>query len=85
MPKTMGQMIEVWADTRGYGKCRGPNCGAALTWYETTTGKKMPFTGRPVALQITEDPSGRRIEVLDLEDSHWRSCPDWLAFKTGTR
>jgi len=83
MPKTLGQTVEVWADTKGYGTCRGPNCRARLTWYETTSGKKMPFTGEPVPLQTRQDPgSWRQVAVLDLADSHWSSCPDWMAFKS---
>ena len=78
--------IEVWADTRGRGRCRGEHCGAAGTWYETLTGKKMLFTGEPVALSTRHDESsGRLVEVLDFESVHWRSCPDWLAFKTRTK
>jgi hypothetical protein len=79
----MSATIEVWADTRGRGRCRGINCGAAGTWYETLAGKKMLFTGEPVALTTRRDESsGRLIEALDFEAVHWRSCPDWLAFKT---
>jgi hypothetical protein len=43
----------------------------------------MPFDGDPVALSTRHDPAtGRLIEALELEASHWGTCPDWLAFKT---
>jgi len=76
--------IEVFADTRGRGVCRGPHCGAAITWAEVVqTGRRMPFDGDPVALETRHDPaSGRLIEALDLTANHWATCPDWLSFKT---
>jgi hypothetical protein len=78
MPRT----IEVYADTRGVGLCNGPHCGAQLTWVEVVqTGKRMCFTGNPTPLQTRHDEAQRLIEVLDLDENHWASCPDMQQFK----
>lgn len=80
---TTTKTIEIFADTRGRGTCRGPNCRAAITWAETIAGKKMPLTGDPVALSTRHDPAtGRLVEAIDYDANHWSTCPDWLVFKT---
>jgi hypothetical protein len=82
-PVNTSKTLEVLADTRGRATCRGTQCRARITWYEVAeTGKKMPFTGDPVALSSRHDSAGRLILALPFEDSHWRTCPDWLAFKS---
>jgi hypothetical protein len=75
--------IEIYADTRGKGTCRG--CHAAITWGEVVkTGKKMCFTGEPVALRTwhSDDLLGRRlIEIIDLDENHWRACVSVDSFR----
>lgn len=77
-PKT----IEVFADTRGRATCRGPKCGRSITWAEVVkSGKKMCFTGDPVALTTRHDEATHRlIEALPFDDNHWASCPDRKRF-----
>lgn len=73
--------IEIYADTRGFARCRG--CGAAIEWAEiVATGKKMCFDTAIVALATRHSPqTNRLIEVVDLETNHWASCPDAAKFK----
>lgn len=73
--------IEVYHDTLGPGICRG--CHAGITWAEiVTTGKRMCFTGRPVALRTRHEDSTRRlIDAYDFDDNHWRACPNAGDFK----
>jgi len=71
--------IAVFADTRGRASCRG--CHRPITWATVVkSGKKMPFTGDPVALH-TETIDGRRVEYLDFAANHWGTCPKAPAFK----
>lgn len=67
--------IDIWADTRGRGVCRG--CGKAMEWAEVVaSGKKMPFDAPIVALTTLHDPTTHRvIEGVDLSTNHWGSCP----------
>lgn len=82
--------IAVYADTRGRGTCRG--CGAAMTWAEVVaSGKRMPFTGDPVALRSENERAnesallgftgGRVIEHLAFDENHWAICPARDQFK----
>lgn len=74
--------IGVYADTRRRGTCNGAHCSAALTWAEVAkSGKRMCFTGDPVALRTEHDAGGRLIEHLDFADNHWATCPDAKGFK----
>ena len=77
-------LIEVWADSRGKSRCRG--CGASITWTEVVaTGKKMPFSGEPVALRTRHDKATRKlVEEIDLAENHWASCPDANQFRRRT-
>jgi hypothetical protein len=73
--------IEIYADTRGPGKCRG--CRAPIEWAEiVASGKKMCFDGQIVALETRHDPATHRlIEKVDLATNHWATCPDRDAFR----
>lgn len=79
MPATA--TIDVYADSRGRGTCRG--CSAAMTWAEVvTTGKRMPFTGDPVPLRTYHHDEDRRlVEVLDFAENHWATCSARDQFK----
>lgn len=71
--------LAVYADTKGPGRCRG--CGAAITWAEIVdSGKRMCFTGQPVALRTEHSLDRRLIEHLPFEDNHWAACPDRQRF-----
>jgi hypothetical protein len=71
---------EIWRHTRSSGTCRG--CGAAITWAEVVkTHKWMPFTGTPLSLRVHETEDGRTIEVVDLGQSHFATCPDAEKFR----
>jgi len=73
--------IGVLADTKGQARCRGANCGAAITWAEVAaSGKRMCFTGDPVALRTEHTADGRLVEHLPFDDNHWAACPDRARF-----
>ncbi len=80
---TETRTIEVYHDTLGPGVCRG--CKASITWAEVVkTGRKMCFTGKPVALRTRhEDATRRLIDEYDFDDNHWKDCPEAKAFKRG--
>lgn len=72
--------IAVYADTRGPGTCRG--CGARMTWAEVVaSGKRMCFTGDPVALRTEHGADHRLIEHLDFAENHWATCPEAPSFR----
>ena len=75
--------IAVYEDTKGHGVCAGQTCGASLTWYQTLSGRRMPFTGDPVPLRSAHDaPSHRLLLFFSSDDAHWTACPDRDSFKT---
>lgn len=78
---TVVKTIEIYADTRGPGTCRG--CGAAMEWAEVVkSGKKMCFTGTIVALQTRHDERTHRlIEAVAFDTNHWGTCPARDQFK----
>jgi len=45
------------------------------------TSKKMCFNGDPVALRTHQTIDMRLIEVLDLSENHWATCPEREQFK----
>lgn len=67
--------IEIWADTRGMNTCRG--CGRKIVWGEiVASGKKIPFDPPAVPLRTRHDEDSRRlIEILDLGENHFATCP----------
>lgn len=75
--------IEIYADTRGTGRCRHEACGAVITWAQVVkSGRRMCFDGEPVALRTRHDPQTRRlIEEVDLAENHWATCPGADTFK----
>ena len=78
---TDARMIAVFADTKGRAPCRG--CGASITWAEVVkSGKRMCFTGAPVALRTEHTEDRRLVEYLPFEDNHWAMCPNAPQFKT---
>lgn len=85
LEKNPNRWMEVWVDTMGYAKCRGPKCGEQILWAELVlTGRKMCFDGRAVALRTrTDEATGREIAAFDFTDNHWRACADAERFKRG--
>ena len=80
MPTSTTKEIEVYADTKGRVRCCG--CDARITWAEIVkTSKKMCFNGDPVALRTHQTIDMRLIEVLDLSENHWATCPEREQFK----
>ncbi len=75
--------IEIYADTRGPGRCRDERCGQPIIWATVVrSGKKMCFDGEAIALRTRLEPSTRRlIEEVDLDDNHWSRCPGAAQFK----
>jgi hypothetical protein len=75
--------IAVYADTLGVATCRGATCRQTITWAEVVaSGKKMCFSGRPVALRTEhEGATHRLINHYDMADVHWSTCRDRQAFK----
>jgi hypothetical protein len=59
------------------GTCGGRTCGAAIDWYETLRGKRMPMDAGAVPRRSeTDQATGRVIVFMAASDSHWNSCPD---------
>ena len=70
-------ILKVWDDTRGGGRCR--SCEAPITWFQLTSGKRMPFNGEPTYVKTETDPATRRlIGHIDssVDTSHFASCPE---------
>jgi hypothetical protein len=78
-----GTLIRLYEDSRSVGgRCRG--CGAAIDWYETRRGKKMPMNAGAVPRKSALDPETNRvIAFFSAEDAHWKSCPAAEDFKRG--
>jgi len=76
-PKGQPTTVEVYGDTVGASRCRDEDCRARIWFAEhVKTGKRGVYSGEPTALTIrTERPSGREIWTVDLELSHFASCP----------
>jgi hypothetical protein len=68
-------ILKVYDDTSGRGTCR--SCGASITWYELTSGKRHPFDGEPTYVR-TAQADGRLVGEIDTSfcTSHFATCPD---------
>lgn len=78
-----GKTIQIYADTRGIGKCNGPDCGARILWATVCgTGNKMPFSDVELVALKTEHEreTGRLIETVDIDSNHWATCPNSKSF-----
>lgn len=74
--------IEVYADTVGQGRCKGPHCRRVITWAVVVdSGAKMCFEGLPRAVATREDLTGREILAMPFEENHWATCPDREQFQ----
>jgi hypothetical protein len=64
-------VIRLVVDSRAPGTCR--NCGAALDWFETAAGRRMPMhRGAQSVSAVADDP---RLAFFSEADAHWRACP----------
>lgn len=70
--------IEIYADTRGVSRCKGPSCGKRILWATVVaTGRKMCFDDTELpALRTRHDDARRLVEEVDLDANHWATCPD---------
>lgn len=70
----------VYADTVRRAQCKGPTCGARITWAELCGSRRwMAFDGVLVTLRTQnayECEDGRVRWEVDLSDVHVASCPD---------
>lgn len=70
-------ILKILADTKAPGTCR--SCGAAITWAELVSGKRMPFEGREIVASKTEGSllGGEAIEHIDtgISPTHFEKCP----------
>lgn len=77
---TGGKTIQIFADSRGRGICKG--CGAPIEWAKlVASGKKMPFDVPIVEVSGHQDLAGREVHVVSLERNHWASCSARAQFK----
>lgn len=80
---TQGKTATVFADEINKARCTGPSCGAAVTWAKfVKSGKKCPFDELVILRSGTDEASGRPTHVIDLERSHYATCPDADRFRT---
>ena len=81
------RLIRVYADTVRHSVCRGTTCRAAITFAKNVkSGATMVITGDidPVGTE-REQPSGRRIFLVDAASVHHITCPDVAKFKGAVR
>jgi hypothetical protein len=73
MPDTL---IRVYDNRRPQrAQCRG--CEAAIEWFGTLRGKKMPMNAGAVPRKSEHDhQSGRLILFFAAADAHWNACPE---------
>lgn len=78
---TETRTIEIFADTRGRGRCNG--CGAQLVWGEVVkSGKRMCFEAPAVPVSTRNDDATRRpVEAIAFDENHWARCPKRDRFK----
>jgi hypothetical protein len=72
-------LIRLFEASRRSATCRG--CNAAIDWFETLAGKRMPMNAGAVPRKSENDPSTRRvIAFYAASDSHWNTCPQRAQF-----
>ncbi len=80
---TQGKTATVFADEVSESRCTGRSCGAAVTWAKfVKSGKKCPFDELVILRSGTDQATGRPTHVIDLERSHYATCPDADRFRT---
>ena len=77
-------LIRLFEDSKQGGTCRG--CGAAIDWYETLNGKRMPMNAGSVPRKSETHPETRRVVAFFASsESHWSTCPDAQNFGKNAR
>jgi hypothetical protein len=83
-------ILTIFSDSIGRGHCR--SCGAAITWAELASHKKMPFDGELVSLRSQGNllAGDRATETVDtaVTKPHFATCPDahqWSRKQTARR
>jgi hypothetical protein len=62
-------------------KCR--SCGALITWAVLVkTNVRHPFNGEPEILMRGGAIDRRAVVVVDLDTTHWATCPDAASWRT---
>lgn len=85
MPTPHEITIELYADTRGTGRCK--SCHATLQWAVVVdSGARMPFDdARFTVISTRKDEDGRLVERADRSTNHWATCPGAPLFKKTAR
>jgi hypothetical protein len=83
---TTETLIRLFAAPQQPGQCRG--CGAAIVWFETVHGRRMPMNAGAVARKSepAEASPSRVIAFYAASDAHWAVCPHAQTFhRKGSR
>ncbi len=74
---------EIWGDTIRQGVCKAPQCRRTIYFATNVrTTKDMPFSQRPVAVEIQPElETGRQQWTVDLKYSHFADCPGAPGFR----
>ena len=79
-PDAMTKTVRLYEGSKASGICRG--CGAAMDWYDTLSGKKLPMNAGAVPLKSeNERDTSRVVAWFDAADSHWNTCPTREQFR----
>jgi hypothetical protein len=74
-------LIRLYEDSRSPGTCRA--CAAALLWFDTIAGKRMPMDASAVARKTELDADSRRlIGYYAASESHMGTCPEAARFRS---
>jgi len=78
--------IEVLGHTRFDRPCRGAQCGAPISWYQTHPNRKwIAFNLGAAPVEIYPMSRSDRLFVMKTADVHWKSCPNARDFKRKKR
>ena len=80
MSATTEVLIRLFEGTKRSGTCRG--CLAAVDWYETVAGKRMPMNGGAMPRRSeTNVGTPGIVGFFAASDSHWSTYPAREQFK----
>jgi hypothetical protein len=72
--------VDIIAASRNRAICR--SCGARVEWAEVyASGKRMPFD--QVVVIGEASVGGQAVQRVDLDRSHWATCPDAAKWRQG--
>jgi len=82
--KAREETIEIWADTRHTGKCRG--CIATIQWAQVVaSGADLPFNDDGFVVVSTRTEGDRLVERVYRANNHWATCPGRDLFTKSSR